>query len=224
MSRITCPNCQAVIKKGVLKTNELFDEKKIRIINNYTDNTSKAYCNKCGDSLYRIARKKIQKKITSVNVSLKEKSKHVVILTTHTPINWDYRALGIVTAQTTTGTGVLSEFTSDFADFFGAQSGAFNKKLAKGENACFSQIRMKTLGLGGNAVIAADIDYTEVGGLKGMLMVCMAGTAVSLKNTEILGPEKAKELSKINSMIDMLYILKGEFDVTTQAFRFETED
>ena len=212
MPKTICPNCQTVIKRGFFKGNALLDEKKIRIINEYTDNASKAYCNKCGDSLYGMARDKIHEKIRSINFSLKKKSKHVVILTTHTPIGWDYRALGIVTAQTTTGTGVLAEFTSDFTDFFGAQSGAYNKKLAKAEDSCFSQIRMKTLGLGGNAVIAADIDYAEVGGLKGMLMVCMAGTAVNLKNTEILGSERAKELNEINSMIAMLHKLKADLD------------
>ncbi|MFO7970979.1 MAG: heavy metal-binding domain-containing protein [Desulfobacterales bacterium] len=212
MSIAVCPNCQAAIKKGVFRENELLNKKKIRIINEYTDNASKAYCNKCGDFLYTLAKEKIQEKIASINSSLEEKAKHIVILTTHIPIGWDYRALGIVTAQTTTGTGVLAEFTSEFTDFFGAQSGAYNKKLAEGENSCFSQIGMKTLGLGGNAVIAADIDYTEVGGLKGMLMVCMAGTAVALKNTEILGSEKAKELNDIDSMIAMLHKLKGDLD------------
>lgn len=65
--------------------------------------------------------------------------------------------------------------------------------MARGENLCLSQLRMKTLGLGGNAVISADIDYTEVGGLKGMLMISMAGTTVHLLNTEMLGHGKSKE-------------------------------
>lgn len=210
MPKTVCPNCQAVIKQGMFKENELLEEKIVMIINKYTDNSSEAYCNKCGDSLYTMAKKKIQAKIASINHSLVDNSRQVVILTTHSPIGWDYIALGIVTAQTTTGTGVLAEFTSDFTDFFGAQSGSYNKKLAKGENVCFSQLRMKTLGFGGNAVIATDIDYAEVGGSKGMLMVCMAGTAVKLKNTEILGVEKANKLNEINSMVVELQELRSD--------------
>jgi uncharacterized protein YbjQ (UPF0145 family) len=48
-------------------------------------------------------------------------------------------------------------------------------------------LRKETLELGGNAVLATDIDYAEVGGDKGMLIVCMTGTAVLLKNPEVLG-------------------------------------
>mgnify|MGYP001331239116 CR=1 FL=1 len=69
---------------------------------------------------------------------------------------------------------------------------------------------MKTLGLGGNAVIATDIDYSEVGGTKGMLMVCMAGTAVSLINTEILGPDKSNELKDIDKLVSRLRNLKSD--------------
>ena len=76
--------------------------------------------------------------------------------------------------------GVVSEFTSSFTDLFGVQSGRFNKKLKAGEDICFAQLRKQALDLGGNAVIATDIDYSEVGGGKGMLMVCMGGTAIKL--------------------------------------------
>lgn len=211
MSKTICPNCQAAIKKGILVGNVLFDDRKNRIISKYSGNNSSIeYCNKCGDSLYLMITGKIKEKIAAINSAIEEKAKNVVILTTHTPMGWDYRALGIVTAQTTTGTGVLAEFTSGFTDFFGAQSGAYNAKLANGELSCFSQIRMKTLGLGGNAVIATDIDYSEVGGAKGMLMVCMAGTAVSLINTEILGPDKSNELKDIDKLVSRLRNLKSD--------------
>jgi hypothetical protein len=47
---------------------------------------------------------------------------------------------------------------------------------------CRNQLRFKAVKLGCNAIIATDVDYAEVGGGKGMLMVCMAGTAVKLAN------------------------------------------
>ena len=58
----------------------------------------------------------------------------------------------MVTGQTTTGTGVLTEFTSSFTDFFGVQSGRHNKKLKDGEDMCKVQLRTQTLNMGGNAV------------------------------------------------------------------------
>ena len=48
-------------------------------------------------------------------------------------------------------------------------------------------MRLAAIELGGNAVIAADVDYAEVGGNSAMLMVCMTGTAIHLKNPKILG-------------------------------------
>ena len=53
------------------------------------------------------------------------------------------------------------------------------------------------LDLGGNAVVAADIDYAEVGGASAMLMVCMTGTAVKLSNPEILGDGKAERIDAL---------------------------
>ena len=104
----------------------------------------------------------------------------------------------MVTGQSTTGTGVISEFTSSFTDFFGAQSGRYNQKLKAGENMCFSQLRLQALDLGGNAVIATDIDYSEIGGDKGMLMVCMAGTAIRLENVDILEKETSEIIEKLS--------------------------
>ena len=122
---------------------------------------------------------------------------NIPVISAQNPLNWDYEILDMVTGQSTTGTGVIAEFTSTFSDMFGLQSGRFNKKLKNGEDLCFSQIRKKAIDIGGNAVIATDIDYSEVGGDKGMLMVCMGGTAVRLKNLEILGEERSKNIAKL---------------------------
>jgi hypothetical protein len=51
-------------------------------------------------------------------------------------------------------------------------------------------------------LIATDIDYSELGSFKGMIMVCMSGTAVKLNNLEILGDERTEhiqELVKLNN-------------------------
>jgi uncharacterized protein YbjQ (UPF0145 family) len=117
----------------------------------------------------------------------------------------------MVTGQTATGTGVISEFTSSFTDLFGAQSGRHNMKLKSGEDMCFAQLRKRTLDKGGNAVIATDIDYSEIGSSRGMLMVCMAGTAVRLSNTDVLGSKRAQlinELAEHNSRLRKLMKFK----------------
>ena len=60
---------------------------------------------------------------------------------------------------------------------------------------------------GGNAILAVDIDYSELGGLKGMIMVCMTGTAVTLKNVDLFGSDRAmqlEDLKRINQRIQYL--------------------
>jgi uncharacterized protein YbjQ (UPF0145 family) len=110
-------------------------------------------------------------------------------------MDWRFTPLGLVTGQSVTGTGVFSEFASSWTDFFGAQSKAYNQKIAGGETICQTQLRLKCVELGGNAILATDIDYAEVGGGKGMLMVCMTGTAVLLENTEVMGAETIEGLN-----------------------------
>ena len=63
---------------------------------------------------------------------------------------------------------------------------------------------MKALNLGGNAIIATDIDYAEVGASKGMLMVCMAGTAIRLKNPDVLGKTIAAALKEVTDLLNEL--------------------
>ncbi|MBK7959544.1 MAG: heavy metal-binding domain-containing protein, partial [Bacteroidetes bacterium] len=39
-----------------------------------------------------------------------------------------------------------------------------------------AQLKNKTIQMGGNAIVGVDVDYGELGSIKGMIMVCMTGT------------------------------------------------
>ena len=106
----------------------------------------------------------------------------------------------MVTGQSVTGTGIISELASSFTDIFGMQSGRFGNKIKEGENICKAQLRLAAAHLGASAVIGTDIDYSEVGGGKGMLMVCMSGTAIKLDNLEVLNSDTAEKLSDIENI------------------------
>lgn len=193
-----CPNCKTDLKNGILSKTKLLQESQTAIINEYREEKAEGYCTKCGNELYEKHNNTLQTERSNLTNYLKAKIKYIPVISTHSPFKWDYKILGMVTGQSTTGTGVISEFTSSFTDFFGAQSGRYNQKLKAGENMCFSQLRLQTLDLGGNAVIATDIDYSEIGGGKGMLMVCMAGTAIQLTNVDILEIETAEIIEKLS--------------------------
>ncbi|MCL4111631.1 UNVERIFIED_CONTAM: hypothetical protein GTU68_002047 [Idotea baltica] len=118
----------------------------------------------------------------------------------------------MVTGQSTTGTGVFSDFYSSITDLFGMQSNSYNKKLKGGEDLCYAQVRLQALKLGGNAVIATDLDYSEVGVEKGMLMVCMAGTAIKLRNTNVLGEKIKNNVEEITFCSERLSLFTQLLD------------
>jgi hypothetical protein len=67
----------------------------------------------------------------------------------------------------------------------------------------------------GNAVLATDVDYSEVGGEKGMLMVTASGTSVKLKNPEVLGQEQAETLNEVNEALERFETL-NEFNIPVE--------
>ncbi|RCS28531.1 hypothetical protein DUT90_00060 [Polaribacter sp. WD7] len=215
MSKIKdCPNCQSAIKIGIMSSNALYTKMHTAIINEYNEPKAEGYCSKCGKELYEKYSNQIASERKNLTNQMQKLINNIPVISVHTPMNWDYQVIGMVTGQSSTGTGVITEFTSSFTDFFGAQSGRHNEKLKAGEDMCFIQLRKQAIDLGANAVIATDIDYSEIGAGKGMLMVCMAGTAVKLNNVDVIGSGKSELLDKlqeVNSRLKWLsrYRLNG---------------
>lgn len=176
-----CPNCNKKLD-GILTSRYILKDANIAFINEISEVSKEAYCNECGSVLLNDYKSKIESEKQELIKELKKQLHIVPILTMNNPTNWDYDPIGIISAQSVIGTGLLSEISSSWADFLGGQSDALSNKLLQGENLCKDKLRFSALLLGGNAIIATDIDYSEVGGGKGMLMVCMAGTAVKVKS------------------------------------------
>jgi len=202
MEPTKCPNCGAEIRDTVLRANPKSSQNEINAANELLKMNKEAYCSKCFPEL----KSQIHQLKKESNAFVNAKIHFVPVITTHSPFGWDYSPIGIVTGQSVTGTGVISEFTSGFSDFFGQQSGSFIRKIASGEEICLAQLRIKALNSGGQAVIATDIDYGELGSVKGMIMVCAAGTAVKLNNLDVLGSSKniVAELSNKISILNSI--------------------
>ncbi|RIW14474.1 hypothetical protein D0X99_13015 [Algoriphagus lacus] len=178
-----CPNCNAEIKSGFLKENRLANEKQVAFIHDFTENTSESYCSQCLNDMLKLAKSNFHEELKHLKERLETELQNIPIVTVHSPSNWEYNTLGIVTSQSVIGTGMISEIASSWTDFFGKESNVFNSKIKKGEENCMTILRTKALLMGAHAILGTDIDYSEVGGGKGMLMVCMAGTAVRFTNS-----------------------------------------
>lgn len=202
-----CENCGEEIKDGIFGKNKILSKNEIDLINLELNLKKNTYCKKCGNELLMEAtslhyKREDEKRI--IKNELKKNIKHIPILTTHSPYKWEYTSLGLVSGQLVGGTGFVSEFFADFTDLFGAKSDSFTNKITKNEKIVLNILRAKTLQLGGNAVIATDIDYAEVGGSRGMLMVCAAGTAVKLHNLDVLDNKSKIILEKIETWNNLL--------------------
>jgi uncharacterized protein YbjQ (UPF0145 family) len=207
-----CPNCKEPLKSSFFGANKLLTSSQLIIVNSVDGNNYTALCNKCGDQIFEKAYQKIGNEIKQANIELRNLAVHLPIVTTHHPYNWEYVTLGMATAQTTTGTGVLTELTSSISDLFGGQSNRHNSKIKYGEFLCCEQLRAQAIAMEGNAIIGTDIDYAEVGGDKGMLMVCMSGTVIQLKNLEVLAEKAVGNIQKVTGVAKRLAVMTQAFD------------
>lgn len=218
----TCPNDGAELKAGMFSSNRPFTAEAVEFINTFTDSKATGYCEKCGMPLLNKARYEAREQAQNLDATLHKHIHYIPLLSLQNPEGWLAKPLGLVTGQSVTGTGVFSEFASSWTDLFGAQSKAYNQKIAGGEKICQTQLRLKCLEMGGNAVLAVDIDYAEVGGDKGMLMVCMTGTAMMLENTEVMGTEAVAGLNVITETIKKRRDIHRFADIAknTESYRF----
>ncbi|MFB6454783.1 heavy metal-binding domain-containing protein [Chitinophaga sp. Hz27] len=199
-----CPNCGAKLKDGIFGTNTLLSDVKSELMAEVYRSPKITGCQKCLSESYDKALSQYMSSRKAVQEEMVEHIKNVPVITSHSPFNWDYNVMGLVTGQSTTGTGLFAEIGASWTDLFGMQSQTYNKKIAAGEDLCLQQLRSKALRMGANAIIAVDIDYSELGAEKGMIMVCMSGTAVKLNNLDVLDPYKIDSIRKISYLADKL--------------------
>ena len=112
------------------------------------------------------------------------RSGRTIPVTTETMVPEVTERLGVVTGQCALGMNIFRDFTSEIRDVIGGRSGAYQKAIKEAKDLCISEMKQEAYQLGADAVIAMDLDFSEItggGGLfggKGMIMVVATGTAV----------------------------------------------
>ena len=69
-------------------------------------------------------------------------------------------------------------FFASIRDVVGGRSGGYEACLRDAKSIAVDEMRENAARRGGNAVLGADLDYENIGG---MLMVCASGTAVVIE-------------------------------------------
>ena len=88
---------------------------------------------------------------------------------------------GLVTGEAILGANIFKDFFAGIRDIVGGRSSAYEKELRQAKDIALKEMQVEAANLGGNAVIAIDLDYETVG-QGSMLMVTASGTAVTLEN------------------------------------------
>jgi|688.fasta_scaffold543268_1 uncharacterized protein YbjQ (UPF0145 family) len=198
MSFVNCPNCNAQIKGGLFNSNKLLKDIDILIINEANNTNKDAYCDKCGFHLIGPSSLIFAEKISKLKEDIVNSLSEMLTTSIESPYNWNYKVLGLVTSQSVTGTGVFSEISMTINDMFGSESNSMNKKIKDAEQLCLARLKKSAREVGGNAIVGLDIDYSEVGSLRGMMMVCCTGTAVVVENTDVFSDKVNDALKSVD--------------------------
>lgn len=90
---------------------------------------------------------------------------------------------GFISASTSIGTGLLTEFSASFANFTGGSSSAIENKLENIKEDAIHQLKRKALDRKCNAIVGVHMDIDEISsGQKMMFIMTASGTAVKLEN------------------------------------------
>ena len=86
--------------------------------------------------------------------------------------------LGIVSGEAILGVNIFKDFFAGIRDIVGGRSAAYERELRQAKDIAIAEMSEQARSLGGNAVIAVDLDYETIGAKGSMLMVSASGTAV----------------------------------------------
>lgn len=204
-----CPNCSKSLK-GFLSA-DLLLQSKVDFINKHSKENKEAYCTSCSTDLLGYIAENFRKQKGDIENRLKQIIHIIPVMTSPAPVKWEYEVIGMVTAQTTSGTGFATELSRSFNDFFGSGSNATNQKIARATNLCKADLRVQCVRQGGNAIISTDIDFNEIGaGSTNMLMVCMGGTAIRVTDMENFSAKNRDTIMEVIELTEQLEAINQE--------------
>lgn len=88
---------------------------------------------------------------------------------------------GLVSGEAILGADLFKDLFASIRNIVGGRSAAYEEELRKAKNLAVQEMADEARRLGGNAVVAVDLDYETIAfGSGNMLMVSASGTAVKI--------------------------------------------
>ncbi len=105
-----------------------------------------------------------------------------IILTTESAHDLNIvERLEIISAECVLGMNIFNDFGSAVRDMVGGRNQTYQTKLREARKTVLDELKREAHSLGADAVVAVDLDYSEISGAgKSMLFVVATGTAVRL--------------------------------------------
>ncbi|MDB5661115.1 MAG: hypothetical protein JWS10_3730 [Cypionkella sp.] len=125
--------------------------------------------------------------LTSLNTASLERRKldealSAIILTTESSHNLAIsERIEIITAECVLGMNIFKDIGSSIRDLVGGRNESYQNALKDARKAVLLELRREAFQVGADAVVAVDLDYSEIsGGGKSMIFLVASGTAVRL--------------------------------------------
>ncbi len=92
------------------------------------------------------------------------------------------RYAGLVTGEAILGANIFKDIFASIRDIVGGRSAAYEEELGRARHIALQEMMEQARLLGGNAIVAVDLDYETISpGSGSMLMVSASGTAVVIE-------------------------------------------
>jgi uncharacterized protein YbjQ (UPF0145 family) len=151
--------------------------------------TGRYVCSDCQERQQAEASKKRRAEVDEARdreLALNKIARTVILTTTPTIDGFEIEAyIDIESVEFVIGTGLFSEFVSDWSDIFGLRSKPFESKLQAAKRESLDVLRKLAAQKGANAVVGIDLDYTEFSGNR--IGLIANGTLVRVRRRESNG-------------------------------------
>ena len=161
----TCKSCQKKLTPPCSSCNKLFSPADL----------NDGVCSPC-------QKIKVERELAQKRAAVKGDQLSQIILTTEASHNLEViERLGIITAEAVIGTHILKDLFVGVRDVVGGRSGVLQKTLKEAREIVLGELKKEAHIMGGNAVVAIDLDYGEISSGGTMLMLVASGTVVKIK-------------------------------------------
>lgn len=130
-------------------------------------------------------REEMESQKAEQEAALLDRASRIIVTTESAPDLPINLRLDIITAEVVIGLHVFKDIATAFRDVFGGRSKVMQNGLREARKTALDELRREAAMLGADAVVAVDLDYSEISGTgKNMLFLVASGTAVTLSKVQ----------------------------------------